>query len=600
DDGELIGPCTLWPLHFSPSGGTLAVSGEWGALIEVFDTEDWSLRWRVGSRVSRGTSGRCVLRMPNEGRLYASDSTRINDHLCAVYDLRSGAPVYDAGADGFRSIDGTSDDRVVIGLRAESARPLVLLDGGDFSEVVSVGLERARHGGIGSICVGADGTFDRIPRGDPALSVEWSDSHLRCTALAPWLLDPLHLRTALADSDRAPRRIPRSWFTGSRVERPRLDRVARGPAVDALQRPDGALLAFFASGRVESLDPDTGAVRATLHGDDWRTGRPPVASVAVAPDLERVALRDADGRVRVLQLTDDVTANPARNDVADPRPIAAFDVPLSGSGHAPAVRWTASGEHLVTWGVQTVHRDPTTRPRVWTAEGAPVWTGPLACDVAIHPKRERLAFVRANEVHIGWPGDGFQVIDVPGAFGAIEFDPAGKRLAVGGTEARIASGSVHDPPVPSFTGGAQLRILDGATGAILVDANVSDRQGMAGTWLHRLRWSPDGARIAFSNGTGHQPGVASAADGSILARVDLTSGRMAETFAVGWADETLFLPGFHVESMVRIGDPNESIETGPCFRARGLALRGTRDVLLLLDEGLTRFDAAARRVVWQR
>ncbi|MEM9380923.1 MAG: hypothetical protein AAGB93_13300, partial [Planctomycetota bacterium] len=51
DHGELIGPCTLWPPHFSPSGGTLAVSGEWGAPIEVFDTEDWSLRWRVGSRV---------------------------------------------------------------------------------------------------------------------------------------------------------------------------------------------------------------------------------------------------------------------------------------------------------------------------------------------------------------------------------------------------------------------------------------------------------------------------------------------------------------------------------------------------------------------
>ncbi|MEM1450948.1 MAG: hypothetical protein AAGI22_17650 [Planctomycetota bacterium] len=154
DHGALIGPMTLWPPTFSPSGDTLAVSGEFGAPIEVFDTDDWSLRWSIGSRVSRGTSGRCVLRMPSEGRLYASDSTRINEHLCAAYDLRTGSRLFDAGAAGFLSIDGTSDDRVVIGLRPKRSRPLVLLDGRDFSEVLSVGLEPPRRGGIASVSTG--------------------------------------------------------------------------------------------------------------------------------------------------------------------------------------------------------------------------------------------------------------------------------------------------------------------------------------------------------------------------------------------------------------------------------------------------------------
>ena len=133
-----------------------------------------------------------------------------------------------------------------------------------------------------------------------------------------------------------------------------------------------------------------------------------------------------------------------------------------------------------------------------------------------------------------------------------------------------------------------------------VTFHVSDRSGLAGTWLHRLSWSPDGRRLAFSNGTGHQPGVASAKDGSVLARVDIVAGRMAETFAVGWASDTPFLPGFHVESMIRIGGTNESIETGPGFRARGFELMNSQDILLLLDEGLTRFDPVARRVIWQR
>ena len=323
-------------------------------------------------------------------------------------------------------------------------------------------------------------------------------------------------------------------------------------------------------------------------------------SVAVSPGLARGALLDANGCVQVLPLALDGSADPAPVERAAPRATATFDVPVTPSGHAPALQWTAGGDHLVTWGEQNAHGDPAARHRVWTATGTLVWTGPLTCDVTVHPARAQLAFVRANEVHVGWPGDGFESFDVPGAFGAIEFDPSGERLAVGGTGARIESGSVQDPPIPSFSGGAQLRILDETTGAILVDANVSDRSGLAGTWLHRLSWSPDGRRLAFSNGTGHQPGVASAKDGSVLARVDIVAGRMAETFAVGWASDTLFLPGFHVESMIRIGGTNESIETGPGFRARGFELMNSQDILLLLDEGLTRFDPVARRVIWQR
>lgn len=368
-----------------------------------------------------------------------------------------------------------------------------------------------------------------------------------------------------------------------------------GPARSAVQTPRGDLLVLLATGRVEFLDAASGASLATLRPDGAAHG-----GIAVARDFSRIALRDAEDNVRILPLGLDETTDPAGIDWTERRPDVAFVAHRSDRWSPSVLQWTGDGEHLVIWGEQSYHQEPTTPPQVWTAGGELVWTGPKACDAALHPEVNRLAFVRVNEVSLGWPVTGFETVDVPGAFGTIEYDPCGERLAVGGRNMRIDQErglGLKD----RFTGAPQLRVLDGETGRVTLDVDVSDVDipGLT-SWLHRLSWSPDGRHIGISAGKGHKPGVVSSKDGSVVLRVECVYGQMWKTFPVGWAGSDLFLPGAWLEGLVPVDAPEERIEGFLCGGATGVALRGSTDILLLLDDGLARFDPATRKVVWKR
>ncbi|MEM9380924.1 MAG: hypothetical protein AAGB93_13305 [Planctomycetota bacterium] len=368
-----------------------------------------------------------------------------------------------------------------------------------------------------------------------------------------------------------------------------------GPARSAVQTPRGDLLVLLATGRVEFLDAGSGASLATLRPDGAAHG-----GVAVSRDFSRIALRDADDRVRVVPLGLEGTTDPAGIDWTERRPDVAFVAHRSDRWSPSVLQWTGDGEHLVTWGEQSYHQPPTTPPQIWTADGELVWTGPAACDASLHATEDRLAFVRADEVSIGWPGSGFESIELPGAFGGIEHDPSGERIAVGGRSAVIGGEEGHGL-LDRHTGRPTLRILDGGTGRVTLEVDLSE-VGVLGlaNWLHRLSWSPDGRHVGVSVGKGHNPGVASIEDGSIVLQVPSGSGQMWRTFPVGWAGNDLFLPGAWIDGLVPIDAPEERVEGFLCGGAKGLALRGSSHVLLLLDDGLARFDPAAREVVWKR
>jgi len=206
---DLMGPVSLWPPYFSPNSSALAVSGWWGASIHVFDTHDWSLRWQVDPRVGKGTSGSCAFSIANDRRLYAVDSCLINTHLCEVYDLTSGAILFRGEDAGMLTIDGTGDDRYVVAQSVERPSALIVLDGADFSPLYEAWLSRGDDERLVTTILAADGTFDSIqPQPRDLVVVGRKSIGASQAELAPWLLDPLHVRSLVRDTDRAPRRVP--------------------------------------------------------------------------------------------------------------------------------------------------------------------------------------------------------------------------------------------------------------------------------------------------------------------------------------------------------------------------------------------------------
>ena len=216
-----MGPYSLWPPYFSPGGSVLAVSGWWGASLHVFDTRDWSRRWDVPSRVDKGTSGGCDLQIPNERRLYAMDECELNSHLCECYDLASGEVLFRGKDAGLMQMAGSSDDIVVIARSTVRPNAVTLLDGRDFTHLCDVWVV-ASQGEFVTAAHAVDGTFDHVAPGPSELAVVGTVGRFVSQHdAAPWLLDPLHVRSIRMDTDRAPRLVPEVLVVARAVENPR-------------------------------------------------------------------------------------------------------------------------------------------------------------------------------------------------------------------------------------------------------------------------------------------------------------------------------------------------------------------------------------------
>jgi hypothetical protein len=209
DDG--LGPLTYWPPRYSPEANTLAVAAEWGASIEVFDTRDWSRRWGVAERTAWGEVEQLVLSLPNERRLYAFDSGLQCERVCEAFDLTDGRVLFRGRDHDLITMDGTSDDQIVVAQSLTKRSALVVLDGTDFSPLYEAWLSRDDAERLVTTVLAADGTFGSIPPHPRDLVLAGATSMGATQAeLAPWLLDPLHVRSLARDSDRVARRVPLS------------------------------------------------------------------------------------------------------------------------------------------------------------------------------------------------------------------------------------------------------------------------------------------------------------------------------------------------------------------------------------------------------
>jgi hypothetical protein len=86
-----------------------------------------------------------------------------------------------------------------------------VLDGADFSPLYEAWLSRDDEERLVTTVLAADGTFDSIPPHPRDLFLAGATSMGATQAeLAPWLLDPLHVRSFARDSDRVTRRAPLS------------------------------------------------------------------------------------------------------------------------------------------------------------------------------------------------------------------------------------------------------------------------------------------------------------------------------------------------------------------------------------------------------
>jgi hypothetical protein len=207
---EGIGPLTYWPPWYSPDATTLAVAAEWGASIEVFDTDDWTRRWCVGERTAWGEVEQLVLSLPNERRLYAFDSGLQCLKVCEVFNLENGRVLFRGRDHDLITVDGTSDDSIVVAQSLTKRSALIVLDGTDFSPLYEAWLSSDDQRLVTTVHA-ADGTFDSIPPHPRDLLLAGATSMGATQAeLAPWLLDPLHVRSFARDTDRVARRVPLS------------------------------------------------------------------------------------------------------------------------------------------------------------------------------------------------------------------------------------------------------------------------------------------------------------------------------------------------------------------------------------------------------
>lgn len=200
---ESMPPMVVWPPVFAPDGRTFAASGWYGAPLDVFDTSTWDRRWHIPAvSATKGANGERFLSIPNDGRLYSYDSSSGYEHLCSIFALNDGRELLDGEARGFFMIAGTADDSRAVAVRSRSPNVLIVVDGEDFSPLYEVTFSRQ------TAVIATDGTYATLLFPNARVTASPGKISASDFEMAPWLLDPLHVRTIHRDENRAARRLP--------------------------------------------------------------------------------------------------------------------------------------------------------------------------------------------------------------------------------------------------------------------------------------------------------------------------------------------------------------------------------------------------------
>ncbi|MEM9380927.1 MAG: WD40 repeat domain-containing protein [Planctomycetota bacterium] len=503
----------LGPFVHVPEHSLLLTSNGSGSTLEAISTETWEVVWREPWSSNNGLRRRILAR---GDRVY---SYAARPSHADVHEVASGASIFDGSGSRFTSIDGSDDGRWVA---ASAYGALHLLDTSTFEPYAELWVEAGDAASSRVRAVAVDGTFDVPAQRIAAADVLLVGRGLQPAAdVAPWLWDPLHVRSLRDDGDRAARTVKADVPLA--VEPRKLRRTNdvaiadRAPIVAAVGRTEPLRI----------LNAEDGAVLKTSTPDvPWAW------NLDVSPDGETVALVTRLGKVLLWNWREEDA--PARVAFLDGTP-GWTDWPFGSH-----VSFAPDGRHVLV----------------------------------AHHRSERLLLRRSGDVVARIPRvaaaielepteDGFRAIHASGFTEAVAWSPDGSRVALV-TEGRPAIHDAHtgeridvdfpdfEPTAESIAFGPEGRRI--ATGHFRGKVVLWDLETGEPLWIHEhedpfwgkhddawnsmgigdLAFSPDGASLALTTVTGIHAVLLDAETGRQEWIGPYNGGRMGEPAGVTW------------------------------------------------------------------
>ena len=163
-----------------------------GVVLAAYSTASWERLWQAD--------------IPDRVRgIRAVGSLLFVDRLRRVYDMMTGERRFDIERAPVRVTDVLDEGRLLVGANWGE---VVVMDGRDQSTILFLWFDLDADGEMGAHVVGIDGTFAVPARTIRKGHVLHAGRFVPAHELAPWLWDPLHVRSLTDDQDRAPRDIP--------------------------------------------------------------------------------------------------------------------------------------------------------------------------------------------------------------------------------------------------------------------------------------------------------------------------------------------------------------------------------------------------------
>ena len=222
------------------------------------------------------------------------------------------------------------------------------------------------------------------------------------------------------------------------------------------------------------------------------------------------------------------------------------------------IQWSYDGAYLLTHrphGVQW-----------WSREGKLLKEFGPATGAVFSPTENLAAIHSGTILTLSWIGQEPLEVGCDSPWGAMDFSPDGRKIAVGGS-------------------GSQLNIVDASTGNILLAKTVDNldwifRNAAAGIYFTDLSWSPNGKWIGATAGKGCFPAVLSARTGTVVTGIGFQGQVMDMPFRCDWTPDNRMIAGrFHTVVLDPLGDRKE--EKWPAGYYQIFALdHGKRAVLL--------------------
>ena len=289
----------------------------------------------------------------------------------------------------------------------------------------------------------------------------------------------------------------------------------------------GEVLVGYRDGSIVSINPRSGADVNVLGADKRKPSRftkleSPCWDLREDPRAQFLAASGPAGQVLLLAIHHLPDENGSFALLAPDSAPLAVRVAQTEREYRSRFLWTKSGEFLVTWAPNFLWNHAERAMEVWTRGGEPVCVGPLAQDVAVHPRKDLLAVVGEGEFWLVDPIGKRQRFEGVGAAGAVSFSPDGSELLVGFDK--------------------EVRIMDAENGTPLASIMLPDFLGYR-YYLSQIDWAPNRKWFGFGTMEVLHSGVIDLEQRRLLWYSDFEGGMMGGYFRVGWTRANLLLSG---------------------------------------------------------